>query len=172
MLYRRDVMLSVPLSRKVAACIILAAISLSAIDCFAIKCEHRCTPGGCPAPCEYCCPTMEEVTEEKSCWNVECETVCIPAFRFPWEPGGSKLTLFSWLDKRDDCCRCAGCTTSAARVGREDSTCNCQCTRPPCGAVRYARVLEKETFEVTTSKCKWEIVEGVRCRMLDASSGN
>jgi hypothetical protein len=100
---------------------------------------------------------VEEVTEEKSCWKVKCEKVCIPAVRLPWEAGGSKLTLFSWLNKHRAKCRCG----SPATCGEECNQCaraaTAGCCAPKCGPVRCVSVLESESYEVKTCRCKWEI---------------
>ncbi|WP_146453141.1 hypothetical protein [Bythopirellula polymerisocia] len=46
-------------------------------------CRH-CRSTTCT--CEpVCCPKNVIGTEEKSCWKVACEYVCVPGFRFPWD---------------------------------------------------------------------------------------
>jgi hypothetical protein len=110
------------------------------------SCGDACCASGCR---EVCCHTRIEEKEEKSCWNVSCEKVCVPAIRCPWEPGGSGLTIFNFLHRKKptdcgDCCDTCGC-------------CQGYCDCGKCGAVRCIRVLEKEKYEVTTCKCKWEI---------------
>jgi hypothetical protein len=123
------------------------------------SCGNAC-PGTCC--CEACCPTMEKVTEERSCWNVHCEKVCVPAIRLPWEPGGSGLTLFNCLHKY---LKGKGCGAVCCQCGTAPNCCDpccacetcCQCPAPRCGCVRCVNVLEKETYEVTKCQCKWEI---------------
>lgn len=39
----------------------------------------------CPSCHSYCQLTVTPDVEEKSCWEIECEEICIPAIRFPWE---------------------------------------------------------------------------------------
>lgn len=39
----------------------------------------------CPRCGEVCKPSVERDLEDKTCWEVECETICIPRVRFPWE---------------------------------------------------------------------------------------
>lgn len=49
-----------------------------------VGCRHcRTIPCTCCEP--VCCPKRVEDKEEKSCWKVACEYVCVPGFRFPWE---------------------------------------------------------------------------------------
>ena len=59
------------------------------------SCAPSCTSGacdssGCGRGCgqcdgEYCCPTAELVKDKKTCFNVECKNICIPAVKFPWD---------------------------------------------------------------------------------------
>ncbi|TWT88523.1 hypothetical protein Mal64_20060 [Pseudobythopirellula maris] len=91
----------------------------------------------CSASCDACgsdtCyAEAEEVTVEKHCWEIECEKVCVPPVRFPWQCGGSKLTLFSWLDKNKcgDCCS-DGCCSEACCA--DACGCGAGCCEPTCG---------------------------------------
>jgi hypothetical protein len=104
-------------------------------------CDSCATP-----PCMNCkkvCITTAEVgEEEKHCWKVECKDKCIPAIRFPWESGSGGLTLFSWCEKKDDCC------------------CNkpvCECLKPKCGKVICVKDIEKEKYKVPVCEYKSEI---------------
>ena len=120
--------------------------------------------GGCCETCQgccrgrdLCCPTVEEVKEEQSCWKVRSEKVCVPAIRLPWEPGGSGITLFSWLKPRGTPGHCGDgvpCSEEVRDCGLPCADIHCQ---PKCGPVRCVCVLEEETFEVTKCQCKWEI---------------
>lgn len=117
----------------------------------ACGCGDSTEDGCCRAACVY---TPEKGTVEKHCWCVECKEICISEVRCPWEPGGSKLTCFSWLqffkqgpaDCGDTCgCSdcCGGCETDA-----------CCCAKPRCGKVLCVRDLKKEKYEVDV--CKWK----------------
>jgi hypothetical protein len=129
-------------------------------DCGCDLNGNACGHGGRCARCcrgrDVCCPTVEEVTEEKSCWKVKCEQVCIPAVRLPWEPGGSKLTLFSWL-RHSANCHCGGPATCGEECDGCASAATAGCCAPKCGPVRCVAVLESESYEVKTCRCKWEI---------------
>ncbi len=50
---------------------------------------HRAHNGPCGTNCprchKYCQLEIVPTTVEKSCWEIECEEICIPAIRFPWE---------------------------------------------------------------------------------------
>jgi hypothetical protein len=41
----------------------------------------------CPRCQSYCKLEVEKELEKKHCWKVECETICIPPVRFPWQRG-------------------------------------------------------------------------------------
>jgi hypothetical protein len=123
-------------------------------------------PAACTGPCcgrDVCCPIVEEVTDEKTCWNVKCEKVCIPAVRLPWEPGGSGLTLFSWLGGygRHSCGGGVACSETCTH-----GTGPAACYPAKCGKVRCVRILEPDSYEVTSCQCKWEI------RRLPCCCGN
>jgi hypothetical protein len=155
------------------------AIDSSAVACCACPdcgcalngnaCGHGARCARCCRGRDVCCPTVEEVTEEKSCWKVKCEKVCVPAVRLPWEPGGSKLTLFSWLNRHRAKCQC-GCQ---ATCGEKRDGCaiaaTSGCCAPKCGPVRCVSVLESESYEVKTCRCKWEIRHLPGC--CDATCG-
>lgn len=116
--------------------------------------------------CRECCgkvcqSTIEEVTEEKSCWKIECEEICVPRVVCPWAEGGSGLTLFSCLKKRgcsancgDTCGDCCDSCCGNGCCGKGG------CNAPRCGDVRCVRVLDSEDYEVTKCKCNWDIKEG------------
>lgn len=62
----------------------------AASDCAAGKCcGPKCCQCRCVVYCEpddyVCCRKTEKETIEKECFTVECEAVCIPKFRLPWE---------------------------------------------------------------------------------------
>lgn len=124
-------------------------------------CAHR--SGECCGCCrEVCFPKTEEVKEEKSCRKVDCEKICVPAIRLPWEPGGSPLTLFNCL--RDfgrtthAHCRCAGCGMDAdccESCSSCDQCCHSACVR--CGTVKCVNKLGEETYEETKCATTWEI---------------
>ncbi|MFG0334769.1 MAG: hypothetical protein ACF8TS_15550 [Maioricimonas sp. JB049] len=49
-----------------------------------------CKPHRCDTPMRLVCqPTVTAEPREEECWEVECEYVCIPPVRFPWQPCGT-----------------------------------------------------------------------------------
>ncbi len=122
-------------------------------ECFGpngCRCAGLCNRKGCGKVCRS---TMEEATEERSCWKVGCEEVCIPRVVCPWSEGGSGLTIFNRF-KRKSSSACDACCDSCSGAGSSGSDC---CGTPRCGDVRCVRVLDSEDYEVTTCKCKWDI---------------
>lgn len=134
---------------------LLLAMSLAANTAHAAcGCGDTADDGCYPKTCVY---TPEKGTEERHGWCVECKEVCIPEVRCPWEPGGSKLTCFSWLkcfkkapaDCCDTCCDPCSCSDSGGC-----GTDACCCAKPHCGRVLCVRDLKKEKYEVEV--CKWK----------------
>lgn len=140
----------------------------------ACTCNQPCRSANCGkgrGPDKVCCSTVEEVTEERSCWKIECEEICVPRIVCPWGEGGSGLTLFNCFKNRGgskagcgDCCSSCGdtCGTGCCGNGCGNGDCcggGC-CITPRCGDVRCVRDLASEDYEVTKCKCKWDIKEG------------
>jgi hypothetical protein len=105
--------------------------------------------------CEVCYPRVKEVKEDKTCWNVKEEKVCIPAVTFPWEPGGAKLSLFPCSRGHQHVEMCHG-SRRCCDACRKFPDC-CTCAPMKCGTVRYVRVLEQEEYEVSRCTCEWEV---------------
>ena len=50
--------------------------------------RHGCCPPApiiCPKCNHHCELEIERVKEEKACFDVECEAICIPQVKLPWE---------------------------------------------------------------------------------------
>ena len=96
--------------------------------------EIPCGAGCVPCPKKICvtvgCPT----TIEKKCWKVECEEVCIPAIRWPWE---------YWRARKSNCCTSGPCAGG----------CGC-CLPPKCGRVITVRRLKSDKYECDA--CEYE----------------
>ena len=113
-----------------------------------------CNDGCCDKVCRS---TVEEVTEERSCWKIGCEEICVPRVVCPWGEGGSGLTIFNCWKKRCSS-ECGDCCDTCGDVCCRDNCCGCDCCMTSrCGDVRCVRVLDSEDYEVTTCKCKWDI---------------
>ncbi|MCA9260382.1 MAG: hypothetical protein KDA61_14320 [Planctomycetales bacterium] len=130
--------------------------------------------GGCNQ-CGACCTrdvcvgSVDVGKEEKHCWKVKCDKVCVPGIRFPWEKGSSGLTLFSWAKKhkKGDCCgdACCGdgcCGNGCCGNGSCGTCCKC-CPAPKCGRVKCVRDIEKETYECDVCEYSWEVMTVPAC---------
>ena len=106
---------------------------------------------------KVCMSKVEEVTEEKSCWKIECEEICVPRVVGPWAEGGSGLTLFNFLKKKGHAAGCGDCCDTCC--GSDCCTDGC-CQQPRCGDVRCVRTLASESYECTKCQCKWDIKDG------------
>lgn len=109
----------------------------------------------CPK-CHNCCVLKAECgKEEKSCWEVECEKICIPCVVFPWQ---------KWKAKKNGCgksnCECCAGTCDSAAGGCDggcDDGCGSCCSSVNNGArVRTVRKLVKKKYECPVCKYKWE----------------
>ena len=78
--------------------IVFSVVCLAAWPCMG-QCLHGHHAQG------VCCPECKTEPNEKSCYCVECEKICIPAVKFPWEsccvrkPG--KVRVVRKLTKKD-----------------------------------------------------------------------
>lgn len=81
------------------------------------------TSSKCCPKCNYCCRLdAEEVEVEKSCFEVECDVVCIPRVVFPWQTGHG---CFPWSKKKCSSCdacdgggckSCTNCVHNGAKI--------------------------------------------------------
>ena len=45
-----------------------------------------CKPSGCGCQVKWvCCPKWEKETIEKECFDIECEHICVPKVKLPWQ---------------------------------------------------------------------------------------
>lgn len=135
--------------------------------CCESDCATRCNCQRCQ---EVCSPMVYPTTEERSCWEVKCKKVCVPAVRFPWESG-----CCAHCRLLDCLCRlcCGSCSYAAYGSPRMAANC-CDGCSPPyllpdtcdacggrcharCGRVRHVNTLEEKTYEVSKCECQWNI---------------
>lgn len=142
--------------------LLLVLVAPFASDVRGDGCQNGCCePDGCArrgvcirGECgKVCRATVEPVTEEESCWVVECEEICVPRVVCPWSEGGSGLTLFNcFKNKSSNHCG------EACSCGSECSgSCGCCRIAPRYGDVRCVRVLNSHDYEVTKYKCNWDL---------------
>lgn len=104
-------------------------------------------------PCGKVCEAkIEEITEEKSRWNVGCEEICVPRVVCPWAPGGSGITTFNFMKNTIST---GGCNDPECF---ENLPTDCvYCEQPRCGDVRCIRTLESEDYETRRCVAEWDI---------------
>jgi len=162
----------------IIAAVVLATAITNTLQAQSDACDSGCTSCAAPVGCctatacqaagrccggPKCVGKAEMVDVDKHCWKVECNEICVPAVRFPWERGGNKLTLCTLFKFRcDKGCDNPGCATSCCDGGcTSGPTCGCAgngcatCLPPKCGFVKSIRDLKKETY--TTQACEYSI---------------
>ncbi|QDU79345.1 hypothetical protein Pla110_10530 [Polystyrenella longa] len=94
--------------------------------------------GSCDTPCSgcskilICCPSTTIEKEKKTCFEVECEHICVPQVNFSWKQ------------------------LCALACGLADP---CEPAAPACGKIITVKKLKKENYEVDKVVYKWEIKE-------------
>ncbi len=128
------------------------------ISCFTPVAQAKCPHGD---NCLVCVPTREATKEEKSCWCVKGKNVAVPPILCPWEPGGSPINTFDWLE------RLLGCGTCGGECCRHPGPAGCYpagCRGIRCGEIRQVRDLVEKTYEVNDRAWKWEVRRLPPCR--------
>jgi hypothetical protein len=96
---------------------------------------------------------------EKSCWEIECEEICIPRVVFPWQ---------KWKAKRDGSCgSCDAC-------GDGRGSC---CTVNNGARVKVVKKLKKKKYECPKCKYEWAPACGAQsgcstCGQADCCDAN
>ena len=94
----------------------------------------------CCPECNHCCRLDAEMgEEEKKCFEVEKEVVCIPRVVFPWQTGKGCCCLFPW-SKKSSCDTCTSCDGTGCNATNRDTKLS-QATRFPdriCSWKRWA----------------------------------
>ena len=138
--------------------IFLAASIAMSVCVLSTAAPQTAQAGGlCCGVCCVTCPdcrcklTAEEVEVEKSCFEFECETICIPKVVFPWQSGkGCCFGLFG--SKKSNCCdACDG-------LGCDSCCSSC----PNNGAVlRKVKVLKSKKYKCPACEYTWSADDGM-----------
>ncbi len=111
---------------------------------------------GCINPADCRCElTSKEVDVEKSCFEVESKTICIPKVVFPWQTGHGcfGLGLFG--------CSKSACDSCDSADGCEASGCD---TSVHNGAfTKTVKVLSKKKYTEPGCEYKWSVKEDGSC---------
>jgi hypothetical protein len=145
----------------------LAAL-LAVLSCLTPVAQAKCPHGD---NCLVCVPKREATKEEKSCWCVEGKNVAVPPILCPWEPGGTPINTFDWLERLLGWRKCGG---EGCRHAGNAGGCppGCRCVR--CGDVRQVRDLVEKSYEVNDCQWKWEVrrLPPCRCRYCGCRDAN
>ncbi|TWU36654.1 hypothetical protein Q31b_49360 [Novipirellula aureliae] len=117
---------------------------------------HHVTQQCCPNCNHNCKLEAKQVEVEKKCYEVECETICVPRVVFPWQTGDCRW--FPWSKKKSQvnpCDACDACDGGGCKV----------CTN--CvhnGAeVRTIKVLKSKSYKCPECEYSWSVDDGPGC---------
>lgn len=117
---------------------------------FPPKAEAGCCVGCFSCPDCRCKLTAEEVEVEKTCFEVECKTICIPKVVFPWQTGKGCFPFGKW-GSRSQCDGCDSCD------GKGCSSCT-NCVNN--GAfTRTVKVLKTKKYKCPACEYTWSADE-------------
>lgn len=101
---------------------LLLAVGLLAVVPLAAYAGHGRRHDRCP-DCGHavCVPSIEKVKEKKHCWRIECEQICIPHIRWPWQsccepPKCGRVRNVKVLKEVEYECEACGCKWDVQRV--------------------------------------------------------
>ena len=129
---------------------------------------------GCGSEMLICRPVIEMKKVKKTCFEVECEYICIPQVHCP---------LFSWLKNGlgvgaegscTDQCGTAACGDCHCQADCGESGCNgCECAEkcpkgPLSARIRRVNRLKKVTYECEECVVTWKLE---RCQPGDCGNG-
>lgn len=69
------------------AAVILAGTAVALAGDCCNSCNSGCREGRCPQSCKSCTAHLVPGKEKKTCFLTECQEICIPKFRWPWQCG-------------------------------------------------------------------------------------
>ena len=131
------------LTLSLLACLLLVVLVMPASAIH--KCISRCVV--CPQ-CHTCCEFKAEAAkEEKHCWKIECEEICVPCIVFPWQKRHATSCKTGRCDGKCACSPSGICASGS---------CNKCCQTVNNGArVITVRKLKKHKYECPTCKYQW-----------------
>lgn len=132
-----------PRMRALVFCLLPVSWIASAGDAAAGAPFHKSRSHVCPQ-CNTCCELkVEKEDEDRYCWDVECEEICIPRVVFPWQKSrcnpcvhnGADVKTVRVLKKRDYTCPvCTYTWTPKERVCQTRTSCGPACGCAQCGS--------------------------------------
>lgn len=70
---------------KLLSALLLILVSFQTHTARAGSCGLGCKPGCAADRVCYCRPVPRQETVTRECFDVECEYICIPGIKFPWQ---------------------------------------------------------------------------------------
>ena len=140
----------------------LSSAMIVAIGIYAFSGGQTVTAGGlgCINPKDCRCElSTKEVAVEKSCFEVECKTICIPKVVFPWQTGKGcfGLGLFGCSQSSCDGCDASICDGD----GCDGSGCSNGVNN---GAfTKTVKVLSKKKYTEPGTEYSWSVNKGSDC---------
>lgn len=128
--------------------------------------EYKANAGGlgCINPKDSRCKLSEKVIDvEKSCFEVECETISIPKVVFPWQTGNGLfgLGIFNCGQSACDSCDASSCDGQACEAGIHNGA-----------FTKTVKVLSKKKYTVPGKEYSWSVQEGACDGGCDADSAS
>lgn len=107
-----------------------------------------------------CTLKIESVEEEKTCFEVDYKTICIPKVCPPWKQNNRRV--FCGDNGCDGTCggTCdgAGCDSRGCRGCDGGGCASCCVPSSPCAEARSVKILVTKKYKCPACKCKWEAV--------------
>ena len=113
----------------------------------------------CEQPCGVCRPVAKCEPVKKTCYEIECKTICIPAVTLPWQNGPLAGLLGGGKCGAASCGSCGASCTAPGPCGACGTNGNCKdgfCS-DICGEVRAVRTLKKSSKTIGEKLvCEWK----------------
>jgi len=121
-------------------------------------CGHHAKQHCCPECNHTCKLEAKEVEVEKKCYEIECETICVPRVVFPWQTGD--CCWFPWGKKKSHGNPCDSCDGGGCKV----------CTN--CvhngATVRKIKVLKTKSYKCPECQYSWSVEDAPSCGCGDS----
>lgn len=137
----------------IRASVIISTVIAASVLMPAIDSQNTHAGGlGCINPKDCRCElSQKQVDVEKSCFEVECKTICIPKVVFPWQTGNGLfgLGLFNCGKSACDSCDASSCDGKACEAGSHNGA-----------FTKTVKVLSKSKYTEPGTEYAWSVKEG------------
>lgn len=137
------------------------SITIVSMPSIQAGCGHHTKHHCCPKCNHTCKLEAKEVEVEKKCYEIECETICVPRVVFPWQTGDCHW--FPWGKKKSHLAPCDSC--HACGGGGCKACTNCVHN----GAkVRSIKLLKTKSYKCPECEYSWSVEDAPRCGCGDS----